>query len=192
MNNKYTNDFFREIYNSELDQKHKLDSADSLLVAVLLALSGVGIYYLKALPACGFGFVGCVFLLGSVLFLAAFGFAVGFVIASFWPRDKAYISSPADWETYVKGMEDYYSHFHDEEEAGNRAAHELANLLREQYVKAGEINRTLNIRKMGYQTRARRAIAAAVLLILLNAVPACFVQCAKTEPQTAGSAAAKP
>lgn len=178
-----TDDFFRDVYNSELEHKHKLDSADSLLVGVLLALSGVGIYYLKVLPSCGHGIVGYVFLALSALFLIAFGFATGFVIASFWPRDKGYISNPEEWGRYVVGLEDYYGHYHDRRGATERTGGELARTLRGQYIKAGEINRRLNIKKMGYQTWVRRCITGAVVILALNAYPTCLVQCAKSEVQ---------
>jgi hypothetical protein len=179
----YTDDFFREVYNAELEQRHKLDSADSVLVGVLLALSGVGIYYFKVLPSCGFGIAGYVFLLFSFLFLIAVVFATGFVIASFWPRDKGYISNPEDLGQYVAGLEEYYGHYHDKEEAKTRVADELAKMLRQQYIKAGEINRNLNIKKMGYQTWVRRCITAAVVILGLNAYPTYLVQCAKSDTQ---------
>ena len=183
MGSSYTDDFFREVYNAEIEQRHKLDSADSVLVGVLLALSGVGIYYFKFLPSCGFGIAGYVFLLFSFLFLIAFGFATGFVIGSFWPRDKGYISNPEDWGRYVAGLEEYYGHYHDKEETNTRVADELAKMLRQQYIKAGEINRNLNIKKMGYQTWVRRCITAAVVILGLNAYPTYLVQCAKSDTQ---------
>lgn len=183
MGGSYTDDFFREVYNAELEQRHKLDSADSVLVGVLLAFSGVGIYYVNVLPSCGFGIAGYVFVVFSVLFLIAFGFATGFVIASFWPRDKGYISNPEDSGQYVAGLEEYYGHYHDKEEAKTRVADELAKMLRQQYIKAGEINRKLNIKKMGYQTWVRRSITAAVVILGLNAYPTYLVQCAKSDTQ---------
>jgi hypothetical protein len=143
-----TDDFFKEVYSAELDHKHKLDSADSLLVGVLLALSGVGIYYLKAIPSCGYGIAGCLFLFLSALFLIAFGFAIGFVLFSFLPRYKGYISNPEDWGQYVAGLEEYYSHYHDEEEAKKRVADELTKTLRQQYISASKVNRSINKMKM--------------------------------------------
>lgn len=179
----YTDDFFREQYSAELDHTDKLDSADSLLVGVLLALSGVSIYYFRVLPSCGFGIAGCTFLACCSAFLVAFALAISFVVASFWPRMKGFISSPEDWARYVGGLESYYTHYHDAKEAREHVANELAQSLRRQYVEAGEVNRKHNIRKMGYQTRAKRCITAAVAIMLLNGFPAYFVQRPKADTQ---------
>jgi len=179
----YTNDFFRDMYNSEIDHKYKLDSADNLLVGILLALSGVGIYYLKVLPCCNLGAAEYIFLVFCGLFVAAFACAVIFVIASFWPRDKEYIASPNEWGQYVDGLKAYYTYYHTEEESERRVARDLAKLLRQKYLEAGEVNRNLNIRIMAYQTWAKYSITAAVVLLLLNAIPTYFIQCAKTETQ---------
>ncbi len=183
MGKDFTDDFFREVYSTELDHKHKLDSADSLLVGILLALSGVVIYYFKVLPSCRYGIAGCVYLFLSAVFLIAFGFAIGFVIASFWPRYKGYISNPQDWGQFVAGLETYYNHYHDEKEAKERVADELSRTLRQQYIKASEINRNINNKKMGYQARAKYCITAAVMILALNGYPTYLIQCAKSDTQ---------
>jgi hypothetical protein len=183
MGDSYTDDFFCDLYKSELEHKDKLDSADSLLIAVLLALSGVGIYYAKLLPAFGFGVAGYAFLGCAVLFLIVFCVATGFVIASFWPRDKEHIAPPEEWGKFADGLRDYYTHYHNEQDADKRVASDLALALRKKYIQAGEVNRRLNIKKMAYQARARYTVTAAVVLIMLNAVPTYFVQSRKTETQ---------
>ncbi len=183
MGTNFTDDFFKEVYIAELENKHKLDSADSLLVGILLALSGVGIYYSKLLPSCSFGVPGYAFLACTLIFLIAFGISTGFVIASFWPRVKEYIASPKEWGEFVEGLREYYTHYHKEDEAERRVADDLAKSLRKKYIDAGEVNRNHNIKKQAYQSRARYSITAAVVLILLNTIPTYFVQCVTKETQ---------
>lgn len=182
---KYTDDFFKEMYASELEHKYKLDSADSLLIAVLLALSGVGIYYSKVFHLCNNDLAGWAFVIFGVLFCVAFASATCFMLGSFWPIDKALIATPGDWADYVSGLERYYSYYHDDKETDRRVADDLARRLRVQYVEAGEINRDSNFRKAGYQTRARRAITAAVVVALVNAAPTYFVQRSTSDAHSA-------
>ena len=48
-------DFFRDVYNSEIEDKYKLDAADNFLAILLIALAGVGIYFSRLLPSCSLG-----------------------------------------------------------------------------------------------------------------------------------------
>ena len=154
-----------------------------MLVGVLLALSGVGIYYARLLPSCKLGVAGYAFLTFAACFLIAFGFATGFVIASIWPRNKEFIAPPKEWGQFVDGLKEYYTTYHSEQEADKRVAADLAQALRRKYIEAGEVNRNSNIKKMEYQTRTRYAITAAVAIMLVNGVPTYFVQRANTEVQ---------
>jgi hypothetical protein len=191
MESDYKDDFFRGVYNSEIENKHKLDAADNLLVVVLLALSGVGIYYAKLLQSCSFGVAGWFFLVCTILFLIALGGAIGFLIASFWPRKREFVSSPKKWNDFVESMRHYYNyHFRNEadenvptEEAEGHVSVELVNALREKYIQAGEVNYIANLNKMAYQARTKFCITAAVIVMLLNAIPTYFTQCDNHEIQ---------
>jgi len=183
MGSNYTDDFFREVYNAELDRHHKLHSADSLLIAVLVAFSGVGVYYLKVLPSCVWGIAEGAFIAFFGLFLVAFLFATGFVIAACWPRNSEYIAAPKEWGAFVEGLREYYAHYHDQQEAEKRVADDLARALRQKYMEAGECNRNLNIKIAAYQTRAKYSITALVVLMLVNAIPTYSVQSTRSETQ---------
>lgn len=182
-----TDAFFRDLYNAELEQRHRLDSADSSFVVLLLAFSGVGIYYLRLLPSCDYGIAGCVFLALGAVFLLAFIAATVFVVLSFWPRYKAYLASPGVLGKYVAELETYYrrgeNRYHTEDEVKEQVAGDLTKTLRDQYVRAAERNRQLNVQKMGHQAWVRYSITAAVVALLLNAYPAYLVQCKKSEIQ---------
>ena len=183
MGNRVADDFFREIYLTEIEQKHKLESADSFLAVVLMALSSIAIYDLRLLPRCPLSIAGWFFWVFSTLYFLAIVAAIVSAIGSFIPRYKAYISGADDWNKYVKGMEDYHGFYHEPEEAMKRVDAELSALLRQQYVEASEINRTLAIKKMGWQTRTRYFIIAAIAIMLLNAVPTCYIESMKPDVQ---------
>jgi hypothetical protein len=179
----YTDDFFRDLYNSELELEHKLESADGLFVGILLALAAVAVYYSKLLPSCGHGLADCIFRACAVLFLIVFVFATGFLIASLWPRLREYIGTAKEWGAFVEGSKDYYTHYHNEQEADRRVAADLAQALRRKYIQAGEVNRNFNITKLAFRFWAKVSIMVAVVLVLINAIPTYLVQAAKTETQ---------
>jgi hypothetical protein len=177
-------DFFEGCYNHELEQKQNLDSVDGLLIGIVGALIGVGAYYLSLIPASSWC-VSCVFF--WVLIIGFFAALVGGLIcciASIWPQEKAYIASPKEWGDYVDGLTTYHATYQKGADIDDRVCIDLAALRRRQYVNAGEINRKLIIRKHGYHVRAKRFIAAAVVLMLLNAVPGSMMQIAKDAADT--------
>jgi len=183
MGSRVADDFFREVYLNEIEQKHKLESADSFLAVVLMALSGIAVYDLRLLPHCSPCVAGYCFWGLSVLYCLAIIAAIASAVGSFLPRYKAYIAGTEDWNKYVKGMEDYHGFYHEPEEAMKRVDAELAALLRQQYVQASEINRTLAIKKMGWQTRTRYFIIIAISLMLINALPTCYIESTKADVQ---------
>ena len=136
MSSDYTDDFFRDVYNAELEQKSKLDSLDGLLIGILTALAAVAIYYAKTLPSCGWHVAGVIFVLLTIVYFLALAAAIALVVASFWPRDKEYIAPPDDWGKFVDGLRDYYRRYFDEKETDERIAAELAKTLRQKYMEA--------------------------------------------------------
>lgn len=230
MGTKYTDDFFRDVYNSELDHKHKLETTDSFMAVLLMALSAVAYYYLRAWPCCGLCVYSCIsiaiysllfatmclaiylinnavihkvcliglgilltvitfllyinydclssylFVAFSTLYFVVFFLAVTSGLGSFLPRYKAYISSPEECDQFVKGLEDYFYKVAEQEEIGEKVEGDLREMLRQQFVAAGQINRRLSIRKSYWQSRARGFIIVAVFIMLLNAIPTCLVE----------------
>jgi hypothetical protein len=102
MDAKYTDDFFRAVYNDELDHKSKQDSADSLLFGVLVVLCGVGTYYARILPVKDVDVAGYWFIALSIVFGIAVVIAIIAAIGSIWPRDRGFISSPDTWATNAR------------------------------------------------------------------------------------------
>ncbi len=178
MSTNFTDEFFRDSYDSEVECKYKPDSADSLLVGILFGLSGVGIYYLKILPTCNLGAMDRLFIVFGALFAAAFLSAGYYVAASLhgWGYFE-YIASPRDWGQYVDGLKTYYARYHNEQVADQKVANDLARQLRQRHIDAAGWNQKQNERKMGCQARARGSIIAAAALILLNA-PATYFRSA--------------
>ncbi len=180
-------EFFEGVYNHELEQKQNLDSVDGLLIGIVGALIGVGAFYLSLITASSWC-ISCVFFwLLIVAFFAALVGGLFCCIASIWPQQKAYIATPKEWSDYVDGLTKYHAAYHKGADIDSRVCIDLAALRRQQYVKAGEINRKLIIRKHGYQVKAKRFIAAAVVTILLNAIPGSMMQIAKDASTKAGS-----
>ena len=136
MGNSYTDDFFRDVYNSEIEQKHKLDSADSLLAVLLMALAGVAYYYLRLWPCCGWCVSAYFFIAFSILYFVAFCAATCSATGSFIPRKKAYISSPIECNDFVEESNDYFRNYHKAEEVGPKVDDELRAMLRKGDVKS--------------------------------------------------------
>lgn len=186
MGTNQTDDFFRDVYRSELEHKYKLDSVDGFLAVLLIALASVGIYYGKLLPSCGFGMAGYFFLVFSILFFIAFGIGVVFVIASFLPLAvREYIGHPQRWSDYLDSLKDYHAYGGQlsEEEVKDRVAKDWEEALRQKYINAGETNFNFNFKKMAYQARAKWCIGVAIVVMMFNALPTYYVQCAKTDTQ---------
>jgi hypothetical protein len=190
----YIDDFFESRYEAELEQKQKLDTADSFLVGIVAGLLGVGAYYLQTLARARFGFASCCLWLLTIPYFAALIVALYHVGRSIWPQRKCYVASPKEWADYVDGYEKHYGHWHKDPDLSERVALELSKLRRQQYVEAGENNRRLVLRKHDYQTKAKRAIVVAVVLMLFSSLPGYCVQRTlngdnKNEPATATATA---
>ena len=102
-----------------------------------------------------------------------------FVIVSFLPfAARDYITHPKQWSDFLDNFKDYYAYGGqlDEEEVKNRSAEDWAKALERNYISASETNFNFNIKKMGYQARAKWCIGVAVLCVLLNTVPTYFLQ----------------
>lgn len=187
---KEVDEFLERQYERELLQKQQLDSADTFLVGIIGALLGVGGYYVKTLAGADFGVAP------GFLFLFVFGFvaflfrAVYMVSESIWPKEKAYISSPKVWADYVKGLEAHYGHNMNAADVESKVDLDLSIALRTQYGNAGKINRTLITAKHGYQTKAKRALVAAVWLMLFSALPLFFVENNKNAKSSTNTGAA--
>lgn len=177
-------DFFEGVYNHELEQKQNLDSIDGLLIGIVGALIGVGAYYLNLLSASSWCVSCVVFWILTVVFFAVLVGGLTCCIASIWPHEKAYIASPKEWGDYVDGLTKYHARYHKGTDIAARVGTDLAGLRRQQYINAGEINRKAIIRKHGYQVKAKRFIAAAVVLMLLNAAPGSMMHVAKDSATT--------
>lgn len=183
MGSSYIDDFFRDVYNSELEHEHKLGSTDGLLVVVLLALASVVFYYFKVWPSFAYGVADCIFNVCTALLLITFVVAIWFVCRSLWPREKEYIGTPKEWGEFVVGLRDYYTHYHNEQEAGSRVADDLAQALRRNYIQAAEVNRNFNVKKLAFRYRAKLFMIGAVALVLINAVAMPFIQITNTDTQ---------
>ncbi len=183
MTSKYVDDFFQDVYEREMQLTDRLVSNDGLLVGTLVFLSGVGIYYLKILPSCSLGVGACLFVALGFLFLLCFLAALFCVVASIFPRDTAYLSSPEPLDKYVRGLDAHYNHNHDQATADQLVEEELKATLRQQYVNASQINRTSNVGKNGWQSRAKYSIAGAVVVLVLNTPFTYLVQRAHSDTQ---------
>lgn len=91
---------------------------------------------------------------------------------------RDYITHPKQWSDFLDNFKDYYAYGGqlDEEEVKNRSAEDWAKALERNYISASETNFNFNIKKMGYQARAKWCIGVAVLCVLLNTVPTYFLQ----------------
>ena len=105
------------------------------------------------------------------------------VVASILPRDTAYLSSPEPLDKYVRGLETHYNYNHDQTTADQHVEEELKATLRQQYVNASQINRTSNVGKNGWQSRAKYFIAGAVIVVVLNTPFTFLVQRAHSDTQ---------
>ncbi|MEM6654872.1 MAG: hypothetical protein AAF596_03630 [Planctomycetota bacterium] len=171
MSKIYIDDFFENLYDTEHTYIQKLDAVDTFLVGVSGALVGVGGYYLKCLWSIRYGGLTVVIAVFVVFFLLALCVAILFVVRSVWPRDKGYISSPAEWDSYIRGLEQYYSYYHSGEKLDIKVAEDLSEARRKQYIKAGEMNRTRIVSKHANQARAKQFLIACVVFMAINAFP---------------------
>lgn len=180
--NNYIDQFFERIYNAEIEQKHRLDSADTFLVGIIGALIGVGAYLLQTIAKCNFGCAFCFLVLFGIPFFVSLTVALGFVIASIWPRFKDYIASPQQWADYAAEFERYFAYYKIQEpELSERVALEVSKLCRQQYISAAETNRKLIVTKHAYQTKAKRFIVVAVVCMFLSAFPLFFIHASEIE-----------
>jgi len=183
---KYINEFFKGVYTSELEYKQKLDATDSLLVGILVVLAGVGTYYARLWPTSNpDGLVDWAFILLVVIYAAAFILATWSLVASLWPREIGFISSPKEFDEYLVQLNAYYDANPDvaPPRRTEAIAADLANLLRQQHTEASELNRTNVVLKAGNQTRAKWCLVIAAVAILLNAIPTFCEQNGKIETQ---------
>jgi hypothetical protein len=180
----YIEDFFETVYNHELEQKQNLDSADGLLIGVMGALIGVGAYFLNLMSASSWCFSCILFWVLMVGFFSALTGGLFCCIRSSWPQEKAYIASPKTWGDYVAGLFDFHGNYHKGNTADDRVSVDLAVSRRQQYIEAGEINRNLVLRKLGWQVRAKIFMAIAVVIMFVAAIPASVMQLGVKEANT--------
>ncbi|NQU23996.1 MAG: hypothetical protein HQ567_22160 [Candidatus Nealsonbacteria bacterium] len=185
MASTYTDDFFKGLYAAEFDRQAKLDSADSLLAAVVIVLFGVGIYYLEIMPGIGeISFAAIAFYVLCGIFGMALFLSTVCVIMSVWPRWRAFISRPKELDAFVTDMEAHYAFSHDDPSIVNEKVEaELRAFLREQYVLCSDKNREQNLIKAKWQFRAKYVIALAILTLFLNGWPTFKAQRAHSSPE---------
>jgi len=175
MASDYTDEFFRWTFSFEVEHKDRLDAADGTLITVVLVLGAVGAYYMQIWPQGDWGFWQWAFLIVSGSFLISFATATFFVLASIWPRKKALPSKPNEYLGFVEKQEKFHRHYHQSEDKVNaRVESELREMLRGNLISAANDNREMNLEKIDWQVKAKKAIGLVIILIFVNILPSFF------------------
>jgi len=179
-----TTELYKWLYESDVEQKARLDSDDKLVFGVYALITGLATFYFGLLPLAKFEFgVGGLFWMFAIAFFLCFLAGIVCLIIGMLPRFRAYVGSGNEFSDYEVGLVEHYSFEKDGEAARRLAAKDVEQLLREHLVTATETNRAYVLQKTFYQVRAKWASAAAILVFLLNAYPAYVVREARSNVQ---------
>lgn len=208
-----TTELYKWLYEFDLDQKAKLDSNDKLMVGIYALLSGLATFYFGLIDTAKAGLAWSpLFWCLSAIFSFAFVFGSVCLIISMLPRYRKFVVAADEFAAYEAGLVAHYTYDDKsatkEKEASQATARQMAvvlpqelsdeplqreslqkvradmrELLVEQLIDAGAMNRSHVLIKTFYQVRAKWAAAIAVLAFLLNGYPAYVMQKSKSNIQ---------
>ncbi len=164
-------DFYKELYEKEIDYKEKISNRISVPIGIISLLSGLDSYLLLN-TAFSTNDSYCIALLVLiVLFNVSLGVSVYYTVKSYHGYKYLYISYPKEIEEYSKPLRNYYSENYDaffsntdlsiEELTYNHVKKEL---LYEMYLTMSDHNMKLNKKKTKYLFRTGMSIAIAIIL----------------------------
>jgi hypothetical protein len=180
----YADKFFENLYKSEFDRKDKSDGLDSFLLASLSILGTIGLYYIQILPLEYTWWMVIVYWVLTILYLLLIGQATFCTAFSIWPRPIGYLGEPFILRNYHDQVKAHFVYY----DENDPATHELIDrqmlkMARTQHIEAAGMTRLALQTKNAWQTRARRALSLAIILLLVNAIPTFFIQRERNEFQ---------
>lgn len=167
MNDDEAREFYRQLYNDELDLRRWIDGRARFLLGFLV-IGGGAVAKLLAGDAPAGPVAGTVFWIALVVALGALVVGAVFLVIGLWPTVHAYIPRAEDVAEYRTKL----SAFHKaKESAPGTTDLEFGNQVAAWLVKAATKNRRSNIRRSGYTYRGFVAVFVGLILLFVAAVP---------------------
>lgn len=168
--NGYFEKLYREMYNSGLERREKIEASISLPASMIVIFSGVLWFYSRcAINHDWDGWCIAFCVLCSLLFVALL-FATYFLIRTLFNYGYGYILSPGQVWAYGLEVRKHYRQSGQSDVEG-LTEKQVRAVLRGQYIEAGETNWRNNVRKSGYRHKMYTALVIAVFLFLVSLPP---------------------
>ena len=172
---KYLEELFKNMYLAELDRKDKIKAHLSLPVGIIIALGGVGAYYIQNFPPLRIEFWSIFFVLSCVGLFLSVVFAVYYLVRALYGYKYGYIATPGKIYQYVLNLINYYKNI-GEPNIGNRIKDDLRSYLISQYSTLCDTNTQNNDVRSAYLHNFYNWIVCSLIALVISLIPSYMIQ----------------
>ena len=168
---KYTEELFKEMYWKEIERKDKINSQLSLPAGILLALAGVGAYYIRNSPSSHSGLWNISFIVLSAFLCISIVIAVYYFFRAYHlGYAYRYIPTPNEIYRYALDLKSYYESIQ-ESNIDKMVENDVRGFLTAKYSEHCTENTLNNDDKSKYLYRTNVAILISLIILFFSLIP---------------------